>query len=51
MIIAVSCSSEKGLKNSDLNPELSDASALLFSVSYQASWELVIMGADCKPDK
>jgi len=57
MIIAVSycylSSSEKGLKNSglnsNLNPNLFHASALLFNLSSQANWELVIMGVSYKP--
>ena len=40
-------SSEKGQKNSDLNGDsnldLCDAGAVLFQLSYQAYWELVIM--------
>ena len=35
--------------NRDLNPDLCDASALLYHLSYQANWELVIMGVDYMP--
>ena len=42
--------SEKGLKNSglneDLNPDLCDARAVLYQLSYQANWELVVMWVD-----
>ena len=46
-------SSEKGLKNSglnrDSNPDLCDAGAVLYQLSYQANWEQVIMWVDYKP--
>ena len=45
-------SSEKGLKNSglnrDSNPELCNASAVLYQLSSQANWEIVVC-IDNKP--
>ena len=46
-------SGEKGLKNSglnrDLNPDLCDAGAVLYQLSYQANWEHVVMWVNYKP--
>ena len=46
-------SSEKDLKNSGLNrysnPDICDASAVLYQLSYQANWELVITWVNDKP--
>ena len=46
-------SSKKALKNSgrngDLNPDLCDAGAVLYQLSYQANWENVVMWVDYKP--
>ena len=33
----------------DLNPDLCDAGAVLYRLSYQANWELVIMWVNEKP--
>ena len=41
-------SSEKGL-NGDLNPDLCDAGAALYQLSYQANWEKVVMQVNYKP--
>ena len=47
--------SEKGRKNSipeqwfGLNSDLSNAGAVLYQLSYQADWELVIMWVNDKP--
>ena len=37
----------KGLKG-DLNPNLYDSGAVLYQLSYQANWELVVMYWDNK---
>ena len=46
-------SSEKGLKNSglngDSNPDLCDAGAVLYQLSFQANWEQVFMWVDYEP--
>ena len=46
-------SSEKGLKNSglngDSNPDLCDAGAVFYRLSYQANWEQVVMWVDYQP--
>lgn len=39
---------EKGL-NGDSNPELCDASAVFYQLSYQAYWEVIVMWVDDKP--
>ena len=39
---------KKGL-NSDSNPELCDAGAVLHQLSYQANWELIFLWVDYKP--
>ena len=33
----------------DLNPEVCDASVVLYQLSYQANWELVIMWVNDEP--
>ena len=40
--------SEKGL-NGGSNPDLCDAGAVLYQLSYQAKWEQVVMWVDYKP--
>ena len=35
--------------NRDSNPDLCDGSAVLYQLSYQANWELVIVWIDDKP--
>jgi len=46
-------SSEKGLKNSDLNgdsnPDICDAGAVLHQFSSEANWEQVVMWVNYKP--
>ena len=39
----------KKLWLNDLNPDLCDALAVLYQLSYQASWEQVIVWVDYKP--
>ena len=50
---AATSNSEKGLKSSGLNeysnPELWDSGAVFYQLSYQATWELVVMWVDDKP--
>ena len=56
LIIAFYCylsRSERGLKNSglngDSNPDLSKTSAVLYNLSYQTSWEQVVVWFYHKP--
>ena len=39
----------KGRPERDLNPDLCDAGAVLYELSFQANWELVIMWVYDKP--
>ena len=53
MLALLLSSSEKGLKssglNGDSNPDLCDAGAVLYQLSYQTNWEQVVMWVDYKP--
>lgn len=43
---------EKGMKfrlKRDLNPDLCDANAVLYELTYLANWELVVMWVNTKP--
>ena len=39
---------KRGRPEQDSNPDLCDASAVLYQLSYQGNWELVVMWVHCK---